>query len=136
VRHRIYTADIHQFRDYYAVKLYDAIFLRDDSRGLSYGCSDRRLETNGVCHQFIMERGGGAAVSVSMTPLDEYNGNQIWEVQDDHVIALSGGGTGSIGNGRIAVSGGGGLWYGDGYPAKNASGCGDAGALTWIFTRR
>jgi hypothetical protein len=135
VRHRIYTADIHQFREYYAVKLYDAIFLKDGG-GLSYVCSDGRLEDDGVCHQFIMRRDAERAVSVIMSPsgpLVEYNGNIIWEVQDDHLIALSGGGTGSIGEGRIVVSGGGGLWYGDGLPAKKASGC--AGDMAWIFTR-
>jgi hypothetical protein len=42
-RRRIYTADIHQFRDYYAVKLYDATFLRDSTR-VGYGCLDTRLE--------------------------------------------------------------------------------------------
>ena len=33
VRRRIYTADIHPFRDYYAVKLYEATFLRDSTQG-------------------------------------------------------------------------------------------------------
>jgi hypothetical protein len=47
-RRRIYAADIHPFRDYYAVKLYDATFLRDGTR-VGYGCVDIRLEMGGVC---------------------------------------------------------------------------------------
>jgi hypothetical protein len=71
---RIYTADIHPFRDYYAVKLYEATFLRDSTR-VRYGCLDSRLETDGVCHQFIMKRDGNGAVSVNMTPWT--NGGEV-----------------------------------------------------------
>ena len=95
VRRRIYTADIHPFRDYYAVKLYQATFLRDGTR-VRYGCVDSRLETGGVCHQLIMKRDGDGVVSVSMTPLDEWRGSEIWEIQDGRLIALHGHGTGSI----------------------------------------
>jgi hypothetical protein len=134
VRRRSYTADIHQFRDYYAVKLYDAIFLRDGTR-VGYGCVDSRLETGGVCHQFIMKRAGAGAVSVDMTPLDEWRGSEIWEIQDGRLIQLSGYGTGSIDEGRIVASGSGGVWYGDGIPATDASGCGP-GDIAWTFMRR
>jgi len=134
VRHRSYTADIHQFRDYYAVKLYDATFLRDDAR-VGYGCFDSRLEMGGVCHQFIMKRAGAGAVSVDMTPLDDWRGSEIWEIQDGRLIALYGSGTGSIDEGRIVASGSGGLWYGNGIPATDASGCGP-GDIAWTFMRR
>jgi hypothetical protein len=133
VRRRIYAADIHPFRDYYAVKLYDATFLRDGTR-LRYGCADSRLEMGGVCHQFIMKRDGDAAVSVDMTPLDEWRGSEIWEIHDGRLIQLHGYGTGTIDNGRIVASGSGGLWYGNGLPATDSSGCGPD--IAWTFTRR
>lgn len=133
-RRRIYTADVHQFRDYYAAKLYDATFLRDGTR-VGYGCVDSRLETGGVCHQFIVKRDGEATVSVIMTPEDEWRGSEIWEVQDGHLIQLYGYGTGSIDQGRIVVSGSGGVWYGNGIPASDFSGCGP-GDIAWTFTRR
>lgn len=133
-RRRIYTADIHQFRDYYAAKLYDATFLRDGT-SVSYGCVDSRLETGGVCHQFIMKRDGGATVSVIMAPEDEWRGSEVWEVDGGRLIALWGNGTGSIDQGRIVLSGSGGLWYGNGLPASDYSGCGP-GDIAWTFTRR
>jgi hypothetical protein len=134
VRRRIYTADIHPFRDYYAVKVYDATFLRDGTR-VGYGCTDSRLEMGGVCHQFIMKRGGDGAVSVDMTPLDEWRGSELWEIQDGRLIQLHGDGTGSIDAGRIVAAGRGGLWYGNGLPASDVSGCGP-GDIAWTFTRR
>ena len=133
-RRRIYTADIHQFRDYYAAKLYDATFLRDGT-SVSYGCVDSRLETGGVCHQFIMKRDGGATVSVIMAPEDEWRGSEVSEVDGGRLIALWGNGTGSIDQGRIVLSGSGGLWYGNGLPASDYSGCGP-GDIAWTFTRR
>lgn len=133
VRRRIYTADIHQFRDYYAVKLYDATFLRDSTR-VGYGCVDRRLEMGGVCHQFIVKRDGDGAVLVDMTPLDEWRGSEIWEIQDDRLIQLLGEGRGSIDEGRIVASGPGGLWYGNGLPATDVAGCGPD--IAWTFMRR
>jgi hypothetical protein len=133
VRRRIYTADIHPFRDYYAVKLYEATFLRDSTR-VGYGCVDSRLETGGVCHQFTMKRDGDGAVSVNMTPLDEWRGSEIWEVQDGRLIDLYGKGIGSIDEGRIVASGSGGLWYGNGLPATDSSGCNPD--IAWTFTRR
>jgi hypothetical protein len=133
VRRRIYTADIHPFRDYYAVKLYEATFLRDSTH-VGYGCVDSRLETGGVCHQFIMKRDGDGAVSVNMTPLDEWRGSEIWEIQDGRLIALHGDGTGSIDAGLIVASGSGGLWYGNGLPATDVSGCNPD--IAWTFTRR
>jgi hypothetical protein len=133
VRRRIYTADIHPFRDYYAVKLYEATFLRDSTR-VGYGCVDSRLETGGVCHQFIMKRDGDGAVSVKMTPLDEWRGSEIWEIQDGRLIQLHGDGTGSIDAGPIVASGSGGLWYGNGLPATDVSGCNPD--IAWTFTRR
>ena len=71
-----------------------------------------------------MKRDGDGAVSVNMTPLNEWRGSEIWEIQDGRLIALYGGGTGSIDTGPIVASGGGGLWYGNGIPATDASGCG------------
>ena len=133
-RRRIYTADIHQFRDYYAVKLYDATFLRDGTR-MGYGCVDTRLEMGGVCHQFIMKRDGDGAVSVDMTPLDEWRGSEIWEIENGHLIALHGHGTGPIDERRILASGSGGVWYGNGIPATDSSACGP-GDIAWTFTRR
>ena len=134
VRRRIYTADIHPFRDYYAVKLYDATFLRDGTR-VGYGCVDSRLEMGGVCHQFIMKRDGDGALSVDMAPLNEWRGSEIWEIQDGRLIQLYGHGTGSIDAGPIVASGSGGLWYGNGIPATDSSGCGP-GDIAWTFTRR
>ena len=138
-RRRIYTADIHQFRDYYAAKLYDATFLRDGTL-VSYDCVDSRLETGGVCHQFIVKRDGDATVSVIMTPEDEFpanegRGSEIWEFDSGHLIQLWGYGTGSIDQGRIVVSGIGGVWYGNGLPASDFSACGP-GDIAWTFTRR
>ena len=69
-KRRTYTADVDPFQDHYAVRLYDATFLRDGSR-LGYGCSDRRLDMHGVCHQFILRRDGEEAVNVEMVPEDE-----------------------------------------------------------------
>ena len=133
VRRRIYTADIHPFRDYYAVKLYDATFLRNSTR-VGYGCVDSRLEMGGVCHQFIMKRDGDGAVSVNMTSLDEWRGSEIWDIQDGRLIQLYGDGTGSIDAGAIVASGSGGLWYGNGLPATDFSGC--QPDIAWTFTRR
>lgn len=132
VRHRIYTADIHPFRDYYAVKLYDATFLRDAQR-VGYGCDDSRLEMGGVCHQFIMRRDGDRAVSVTMSSLDEWRGSEIWEIQDNRLIQLYGHGVGSVDAGRIVASGSGGLWYGNGLPATDFSVC--SPDIAWTFTR-
>ena len=133
VRRRIYTADIHPFRDYYAVKLYEATFLRDSTR-VGYGCVDSRLETDGVCNQFIMKRDGRGSVSVNMTPLDDWRGSEIWEIHDGRLIALYGDGTGSIGAGSIVASGRGGVWYGNGLPATDFSGCDPD--IAWTFTHR
>jgi len=134
VRRRTYTADIHPFRDYYSVKAYDATFLRNGTR-VGYGCADSRLEMGGVCHQFIMTRDSDGSVSVDMTPLDEWRGSEMWEIQDGRLIALHGGGKGSIDSARIVASGRGGLWYGNGLPATDASSCGP-GHIAWTFTRR
>ncbi len=81
-KRRTYTADIHDLGGSYAVKLYDATFLRDGPR-IGYGCSDRRLPPGGVCHQFLMTREGNVTVSVTMTPEDEWRGSEIWEVLPD-----------------------------------------------------
>jgi hypothetical protein len=134
-RRRTYTADIQPFRTYYAVKLYDATFLRDaSSRG--YSCRDSRLEMGGVCHQFILEHAEGSSVSVVMENDDESRGSQIWEVlpMERRVLEFTGRGTGSVGDGRIVASGRGGNWYGDGIPASDFAGCN--GDMTWTFTRR
>jgi hypothetical protein len=134
-RRRIYTADIHPFRDYYAVKLYEATFLMDGTgRDASFGCVDSRLENGGVCHQFIMNRAADGTVSVSMNPLDEWRGTEIWEVRDGRLIALHGSGTGSMDAGSIHASGRGGLWYGNGIPSTNGGACGPD--IAWTFTRR
>ena len=87
-----------------------------------------------MCHQFIMKRDGDGAVSVNMTPLNEWRGSEIWEIQDGRLIALYGHGTGSIDAGPIVASGSGGLWYGNGIPATDISGCDPD--IAWTFTRR
>lgn len=88
-----------------------------------------------MCHQFMMKRAGDGAVSVDMTPLNEWRGSEIWEIQDGRLIQFYGGGTGSIDARRIVASGTGGLWYGNGIPATDSSGCGP-GDIAWTFTRR
>ena len=136
VKRRTYTADIDPFRDYYAVRLYDAWFLKDASR-LSYGCWDRRLDMQGVCHQFILRRGGDEAVSIEMVPEDDWRGAELWEVliQEIRLVQLHGVGNGTVRNGRIDASGTGGIWYGNGLPASDFSGC-EPGEMVWSFTRR
>jgi hypothetical protein len=135
-RRRVYTADINSFRDYYAVSLYEATFLKD-GRSIGYGCSDRRLEMAGVCHQFIMRRGGeDGTVSVEMNPEDEWRGAEIWEVliEEGRLLQLHGLATGTARSGRIEAVGSGGIWYGTGLPAPDYSAC--SGEMAWTFTRR
>ena len=133
-KRRTYTADIHDLGGRYAVKLYDATFLRDGPR-IGYGCSDRRLPPDGVCNQFLMMREENI-VSVTITPEDEWRGSEIWEVlPDGYLLAIQGSATGSAGNGRIEASGTGGVWYGNGIPASNVAGC-SLGDLRLNFTRR
>jgi hypothetical protein len=135
-KRRTYTADIDPFEDYYAVRLYDATFLRDGSR-LGYGCSDRRLDMRGVCHQFILRRDGNERVTVEMVPEDEWRGAELWEVliHETRLLQLHGLGTGTFRNGRIEAAGAGGVWYGTGLPASDYSACGP-GEMVWSFTRR
>ena len=135
-KRRTYTADVDPFQDHYAVRLYDATFLRDGSR-LGYGCSDRRLDMHGVCHQFILRRDGEEAVNVEMVPEDEWRGAEPWEVliHESRLLALHGHGTGTVRNGRIEAAGVGGVWYGNGLPASDYSACGPA-EMSWTFTRR
>ena len=135
-RRRAYTADIHPFRTYYAVKLYDGTFLRDDTR-VGYSCSDSRLENGGICNQFILQRGEGSSLSIVMENEDERRGGQIWEVlvSEIQLLAVFGAATGSFDDGRISATGNGGLWYGNGLPASVFAGC-DRGAMTWSFRRR
>jgi hypothetical protein len=134
-KRRTYTADIHDLGGSYAVKLYDATFLRDGPR-IGYGCSDRRLPPGGVCNQFLMMREGNFTVSVTMTPEDDWRGSEIWEVlPDGYLLAIHGHATGSAGSERIEASGTGGVWYGNGIPASNFAGC-SQGDLHLNFTRR
>jgi hypothetical protein len=135
-KRRTYTADIDPFEDHYAVRLYDATFLRDGSR-LGYGCSDRRLDMRGVCHQFILRRDGNERVTVEMIPEDEWRGAELWEVliHETRLLALYGHGAGTIHTGRIEATGVGGAWYGNGLPASDYSACGP-GEMVWSFTRR
>ena len=135
-KRRTYTADIDAFQDYYAVRLYDATFLRDGSR-LGYGCSDRRLDMRGVCHQFILRREGNEGVTVEMSAEDEWRGAVPWEVliHETRLLELYGYGSGTVRNGRIEAAGVGGVWYGNGLPASDYSACGP-GEMVWTFTRR
>jgi len=134
-KRRTYTADIDDLGGSYAVKLYDATFLRDGPR-VRYGCTDRRLPPGGVCHQFLMMREGNLTVSVTITPEDEWRGSEIWEVlPDGYLLAIYGRASGSAGNGRIEASGSGGVWYGNGIPAPNFAACSE-GDLHLNFTRR
>ena len=82
----------------------------------------------------LTARTADGTVSVSMTPLDEWRGSEIWEAKDGRLIALYGNGTGSIDAGPINAAGRGGLWYGDGIPASDFSGCGPD--IAWTLTRR
>ncbi len=134
-RQRIFTADIQPFRNYYAVHLYDATFLRDAPRS-GYGCTDTRLETEGVCNQFIISRADNSTLSLVITPEDEWRGSEIWEViQDGRLLAISGNATGVVRNGRIEATGSGTFWYGNGLPATDVSACGP-GNIALTFTRR
>ena len=135
-RRRIYTADIQPFRDYYAVHLYDATFLRDRP-SIGYGCFDTRLEMGGVCHQFIMKRETNSMLSLVITPEDEWRGSEIWEVlvEDARLLQISGNATGTVNGGRISATGRGSFWYGNGLPASDVSACGP-GDIALTFTRR
>ena len=132
-RRRTYTADIESLGDRYAVKLYDATFLRDGSIG--YGCQDRRLPMGGICHQFLMTRTGTSAVSVTMVPEDDWRGSEIWEVlPDGYLLAISGNAIGVAAGDRIEAAGSGDAWYGNGLPATDVAAC--TGDLRLTFTRR
>ena len=134
-KRRTYTADIEDLGDSYAVKLYEATFLRDAS-GVGYGCRDRRLQMNGICHQFLMTREGGSPLSVTIRPEDEWRGSEIWEVlSDGHVLQIGGQATGVADDERIEAEGIGGVWYGNGIPASDASACSNV-ELRLDFTRR
>jgi hypothetical protein len=135
-KRRVYTADIEPFLTYYAVKLYDATFLRDGT-SVGYGCRDNRLEMGGVCHQFMLQRGEGSSVTVVMEPEDEWRGSEIWEVltTEGYLVQLHGNATGTFGDGRIVATGTGSVWYGNGIPASVSSAC-TGGDMTWSFTRR
>ena len=133
-RRRTYTADVTNLGDHYAVLLYDARFLRDFG-GLGFGCTDRRLNMNGVCHQFVMYREGASNVSFSINPEDEWRGSEIWEVvEDGRLLALGGIAYGSFENGQIRASGKGHAWYGDGLPANEYGSC--HGDVNLTFARR
>ena len=135
-RRRTYTADIHAHGDSYAVQLYDATFLADGTR-VGYGCRDRRLPVDGVCHQFLITRDGSETLFVNIVPEDEWRGSEIWEVlvQDGRLLQIHGQATGTARDGRIEAAGTGGLWYGNGLPATISSGCGP-GDLYLNFARR
>ena len=135
-KRRIYIADIDPFRDYYAVRLYDASFLKD-GRSVGYGCSDRRLDMGGVCHQFIMRLDGNETVTIEMNPEDEWRGAEIWEVltQEGQLLAVTGRATGTARDGRILATGSGGVWYGNGLPASEYSACSE-GEMSWTFRRQ
>lgn len=133
-KRRTYTADIEDLGDRYAVKLYDASFLRDAS-SVGFGCRDRRLAMGGICHQFLMTRDGSSTVSVTIVPEDEWRGSEIWEVlPDGYLLQIHGHATGAVGDERIEVAGSGGVWYGNGIPASNVAACN--GNLHLTFTRR
>ena len=133
---RSYVADIDPFRDYYAIKLYGATFLKNSSH-IGYGCTDARLEMGGVCHQFILRPGDGETVSIEMQAEDEWRGSEIWEVltQEGRLLQLHARATGTARADRIVATGSGGLWYGDGLPASTSAGCGQ-GPVTLTFTRQ
>jgi len=135
-KRRVYTADIDPFDSYYAVRLYEATFLRDGSR-IGFGCSDRRLDMHGVCHQFILRRDGEETVSIEMVPEDEWRGAELWEVliHETRLLQLHGHGNGTVRNGRIEATGAGGVWYGNGLPASDYAACGP-GDISWTFTRQ
>jgi len=128
---RRYTADIHDYEDRYAVKLYDAAFV-SDANGW---CRDRRLPHDGVCHMFLMRHDGNSTVSVTMSAEDESSGSEIWEVlAEDRVLQITGQATGLVRDGRIDAAGPGGLWLGNGVPATKVQAC--RGELQLTFTRR
>jgi hypothetical protein len=136
-KRRTYTADIDAFRDYHAVRLYDAIFLKDSSR-VGFGCTDTRLEMAGVCHQFILRRDGNERVSIEMAPVpeDEWRGAEIWEalLPETRLLALAGRADGMIYGSSIAATGPGSVWYGNGLPASDYSACN--GEMSWTFRRQ
>jgi len=135
-KRRTYTADIDPFESYYAVRLYEATFLRDGAR-VGFGCSDRRLDMRGICHQFILRRDGDEAVSIEMVPEDEWRGAELWEVliHETRLLQVHGLGNGTFRNGRIEATGAGGVWYGDGLPASDYAACGP-GDIGWTFMRQ
>jgi len=133
---RSYTADIAHVGPHHAVKLYDAKFL-SDGPSVGYGCRDPRLpqEGNAACHQFMLT-GDASALTVSLYPLDEWRGSEIWEgMPDGFVMALSGTASGSMSNGQIEANGAGSIWYGNGLPATTFYGC-TVRALKFTFTPR
>jgi hypothetical protein len=133
-KRRTYTADLHDLGDSYVVNLYDSTFLADGTRR-SYGCVDRRLPSDGACHQFLISRDGSSTLFVNIRSEDEWRGSEIWEVlPDGHLLQIHGQATGSARDGRLEAAGTGGLWYGDGLPASTFSSCGPELRLT--FTRR
>ena len=135
-KRRTYTADVSYLADHrYAVQLYDARFLRD-FQGRGYGCTDRRLDMRGVCHQFLIYSESPTAVSVSIVPEDEWRGSEVWEVlpAEGRLLAFTGLAYGSAGNGQIRATGTGSAWYGNGLPASEYGAC--QGNLSLTFTRR
>jgi hypothetical protein len=135
-KRRTYTADITSRGDYYAVLLYDARFLRDASN-LGFGCADRRLDMNGVCHQFLMNREGASNVSTSIVSEDEWRGSEIWEVlPDGRLLQLTGVAYGSFEDGQIRASGKGNAWYGRSLPTGDSEYGACEGEITLAFTKR
>jgi len=135
-KRRTYTADVTYLADQrYAVQLSDARFLRD-FQGRGYGCTDRRLDMRGVCHQFLIYSDSPSAVSVSIVPEDEWRGSEIWEVlpAEGRLLAFTGLAYGSAANGQIRATGNGSAWYGNGLPASEYGAC--QGNLSLTFTRR
>ena len=76
-------------------------------------------------------------MTIEMVPEDEWRGAEIWEVliQEGRLLQLHGRATGAARDGQIQATGTGGLWYGNGLPAADFTGCGP-GEMTWTFTRR
>jgi len=59
-----------------------------------------------------------------MTPPDDWRDNEIWEaLPDGHLLAITGGATGQMRDGRIEARGTGHLWYGDGLPESTVYAC-------------
>ena len=89
----------------------------------------------GLGEAFLLT-GDPEAINLTLTAHDDWRGGGIWEfLPDNFLLAITGHAAGAMRDGRIEATGIGSLWYGNGLPASQHTGCGSV-ELRLTFTPR